>query len=80
MFPRKIGKLLRGKTTPLQIYLGCCLAAMLGFMPGFAQSAGLVVALTLLLIVLNANLFVAGLVGMVAKGAGILAAPISFLA
>lgn len=75
---RKIGNLLRGKATPLQIIAGCLLGAWLGFMPGFAHAPGLIVAFTLALIVLNANLFLAAMVGLASKLLSILLLPASF--
>ncbi len=78
MFIRKIGKFVRGRATPAQILMASVLGCMLGFIPGFAQGPGLVVALTLLLIVLNANLFVAGLAGLAAKALSLLLMPVSF--
>lgn len=80
MFTRKIGKLLRGKATPLQIALACILGSMLGFIPGFVHGPGLVVVLTLLLVVLNANLFVATAVGGLAKLVSLAVMPVSFMA
>jgi|UniRef100_UPI0040493234 uncharacterized protein (TIGR03546 family) len=75
---RKIGALLRGKVTPFQIVTGCALGAMLGFMPDFAIAPGLVVALTLALTLINANLLLAGLVGLAAKLLSLLLLPVSF--
>jgi uncharacterized protein (TIGR03546 family) len=75
---RGIGKLLRGRATPLQIILAAALGGMIGFLPGFSQAAGLTVALLLLLVLLNANLFVAGIIGLVAKLISLLALPLSF--
>ena len=59
MITRKISKLIRGNTTPMQIMLATVLGSMLGFIPGFGQGAGLIVLLVILLVILNANLFVA---------------------
>ena len=56
MIAKRIAKILRGSATPAQMMMACVLGAALGFMPGFVQSPGLIVVLTLLLIVLNANL------------------------
>jgi uncharacterized protein (TIGR03546 family) len=75
---RKIGTLLRGNATPFQIIVGCLLGAMLGFMPGFAHAPGLMAVLTLALVLLNANLFLAALVGLAAKAASLLLMPASF--
>jgi uncharacterized protein (TIGR03546 family) len=78
MITRKIGKLVRGKVTPAQIAMACILGAMLGFVPSLRTSPGLVLTLTLLLIVLNANLFVAAIVGGLAKLLSLLIMPIQF--
>lgn len=79
MLTRKIGKLLRGKATPMQLMLACVLGSLLGFMPGFVQSAGAIVLLLILLIVLNANLFLATIVGLLAKLVALIAMPVTFL-
>jgi uncharacterized protein (TIGR03546 family) len=78
MFFRKIGALIRGKATPFQLLSACVLGATLGFMPGVMQAPGLIAALTLLLIVLNANLFLAAIVGAGARLLSLLAAPLIF--
>lgn len=84
MLTRSIGKIVRGKATPLQLALACFLGAMLGFIPGYAdgaaflQSPGLILSLVILLIVLNANLGLAVLVGALAKLASLALMPFSF--
>lgn len=78
MLIRKIVKVIRGRATPFQIVLACILGAMIGFVPGFAQGPGLLLALALVLIVLNANLILAALVGMGAKLASLALMPVSF--
>lgn len=75
---RKFGKLFRGKATPFQIVLACVLGSMMGFVPGFMQGPGLFLFLLLLLVVLNANLFVAAITGAVAKLASLALMPVSF--
>ncbi|MFG0329974.1 MAG: DUF2062 domain-containing protein [Phycisphaerales bacterium] len=75
---RKIGKFFRGKATPLQIMLAAALGAMVGFTPGFMPAPGLNLTLIALLIVLNANLLVAGAVGLLALAVAIPLAPITF--
>ena len=74
---RKIGSVFRGKATPLQVMLATVLGGMLGFIPGFflpgdlgggfAQAPGLILSLLVLVLVLNANMGVFGLVTLVAK-------------
>lgn len=78
MFTRQIGKILRGKATPLHLMMAAILGSMLGFVPGFWEGPGLIVALTLLLIVLNANLAAAGIVGLLAKAVSYPLLPVSF--
>lgn len=75
---RKIGKLLRGKATPAQLMLACVLGSMLGFMPGFTQAAGAIIALMFLLVILNANLFVAAMSGLLGKLLALLLMPVTF--
>lgn len=79
MITRKISKLIRGNTTPMQIMLATILGSMLGFVPGFAQGAGLVVLLVILLVILNANLFVATMTGLAAKAISLALLPVTFL-
>jgi uncharacterized protein (TIGR03546 family) len=52
---------------------------MIGFVPGLAQGGGLLFALALLLILLNANLGVAALVGAGAKLVALALTPVSFM-
>ncbi|MEM7755441.1 MAG: hypothetical protein AAF297_07370 [Planctomycetota bacterium] len=59
---RIIGKLLRGKATTFQIASACVLGGLIGAQPGFGAAPGIVVALLACLLVLNANLFFAGLI------------------
>ena len=78
LFTRKIGKILRGKATPLQITMACVLGSMIGFVPGFMNGPGLMIALILLLVILNANLAVALAIGTLAKLLGLALMPVSF--
>jgi uncharacterized protein (TIGR03546 family) len=78
MITRKIGKLLRGNATPVQLMMACVLGAALGFVPGFSQGPGLTAALVLLLVILNANLFVAGVAALLGKALCLLLMPVSF--
>lgn len=85
---RKIGSLLRGKATPLQIYLAAILGGMLGFVPGFflrgdlgggfAQAPALILGLLCLVLVLNANLALFGLVTLLAKLLSYLVLPLTY--
>jgi hypothetical protein len=78
MFMRKIGKLLRGNATPFQILSAAKLGALLGSLPGFGQGPLLLVLLLFLLVVLNANLFVAGIVLLLVKLLTLLLLPLYF--
>lgn len=75
---RKFGALLRGKANSFQIIAGCVLGASLGFMPGFAEAPGLIVVLTFALVLLNANLFLATIVGLGSKLLSLALLPVSF--
>lgn len=78
MFHRQIAKILRGKATPLQITLACVLGVMLGFVMGLPGAWGLAVLLIAMLVVLNANLLLAGLALAGGKLASLALMPISF--
>ncbi|MFP4202765.1 MAG: hypothetical protein ACLFS4_00340 [Opitutales bacterium] len=78
MITRKIGKLIRGKTTPFQVYAACLLGTSIGFMPGFTQAPGLLILLLGLLLVLNANLFLAGIFLLLGLLFAELLLPVSF--
>jgi uncharacterized protein (TIGR03546 family) len=77
---RKIAKVLRGAATPFQVTLACLLGSLLGFVPSFTRAPALVIGLVLLLVVFNANLAVAGLIGLAAKLAALLLGGVSFAA
>lgn len=75
---RNVGALLRGSTTPFQIHVACWLGALLGFTPSISRAPVLVIGLIALLVVLNANLFIAGLVGGLAHLASLATMPVAF--
>ncbi|MFG0258638.1 MAG: hypothetical protein ACF8GE_12115 [Phycisphaerales bacterium JB043] len=79
MLFRKLASLLRGKATPFQIFAACVLGTMIGFAPAFTKAPALALALIMLLIVLNANLFLAFLFAAVMTLVGYLVLPLSFL-
>ena len=56
----------------------CVLGALIGFLPGWAQAPGLMLLSMFLLIILNANLLLAGLVGLGARLLSLAAAPLLF--
>lgn len=78
MLTRKIGKLVRGKVTPVQVAMACVLGAMIGFVPSITTSPALVLFLFALLLVLNANLFVATIVAAGSKLLSLLIMPAQF--
>jgi uncharacterized protein (TIGR03546 family) len=78
MIIRKFATILRGDATPFQLIAACLLASGLGFAPGFIQAPGLILTFAALLILLNANLALAGLVGLAAKLLSLALAPVSF--
>ena len=85
---RKIGKILRGKATATQVVLAATLGGMLGFIPGFflpgdlgggfMQAPGLILGVVFLVLVLNANLAVFGLVTLLAKLLSLITLPLTF--
>ncbi len=80
MITRKISAVIRGKATPFQIVSASVLGAMIGFAPTFATAGGLMIALFLLLLVLNANLIVALATAGAAKVLALFAVPVTFMA
>lgn len=78
MITRRIGKLLRGKATPFQVFSAGILGALIAFAPSFSQGPGLALFWFFLLAVLNANLFVAAIVGAGSALLALLLTPVSF--
>lgn len=78
MITRKIGKLIRGKVTPVQVGMACVLGAMIGFVPSVRTSPALLLFLLALLLVLNANLFVATFMAAGSKLLSLLIMPVQF--
>ncbi len=78
MLTRKIGKLIRGKVTPAQVGMACVLGAMIGFVPSARTSPALLLFLLALLLVLNANLFVATFMAAGSKLLSLLIMPVQF--
>ena len=85
---RKIGSVLRGNATPLQIVLATLFGCLLGFIPGLflpgdlggglMQAPGLILLLLCVVLVLNANLALFGLTLLVAKAASFVLLPVSY--
>ncbi|MFY9343748.1 MAG: hypothetical protein WAT39_14760 [Planctomycetota bacterium] len=88
LFVRKIGSVLRGKATPLQVMLATVFAGVLGFVPGcflpgdlgggLLQAPGLILLLLCCVMVLNANLALFGLVLLLAKLVSFALLPLSY--
>jgi uncharacterized protein (TIGR03546 family) len=78
MITRMFGRIVRGTATPFQLFTACVLGAWLGFMPGFREAPGLSLAIILCLIILNANLLLASMVGVGAKLLSFLLLPVTF--
>ncbi len=67
MITRRIGRLLRGKATPFHLYTATILGGLYAFYPGFAQAPLLGLLFPLLVILINANLFIFGLAMLVGQ-------------
>lgn len=78
LITRKIGKVVRGGVTPMQVMMACVLGGVLGFIPGFWQAPGLLVGAILILILVNANLFLVGAVTLLAKMVSLAVMPVQF--
>lgn len=78
MLTRNLGKLLHGKTTSFQVYAASVLGMMLGFQPSASNAPGLIFVLIVLLGVLNANLFLAGMAALLGKILLVALLPVSF--
>ena len=87
-FVRKIGTVLRGKATPLQVMMAAVLGSLLGFVPGFflpgdlgggfMQAPGLILVLLCVVLVVNANLAMFGLATLIAKLVSLPLLPVSY--
>ena len=75
---RRFFKTMLGVATPMQILLACLLGSMLGFLPVPGPGLAASIVLVFLLLVLNANIFLAGLVTFGTKIVALAAAPIVF--
>jgi len=75
---RKFGKLIRRRATPFHIFPASILGMLIGFAPGFQQAPGLLIFWLGCLIILNTNLFLAGLVGILRKLLLIALMPVAF--
>lgn len=78
MLTRTLGKLVRGKSSPLQLQLACILSSMLAFIPEYGASPFFAAFLAGLLLIANANLTVAALVFLPARLVALLATPFCF--
>jgi uncharacterized protein (TIGR03546 family) len=71
---RKIGKFIRGGTTPIQILLAAMLGLMLGLVPGFNMTHVLIIVA---LLIINVSLGIAITCFLVGKGLMLLLLPVS---
>lgn len=78
MLIRTIGKTLRGKSTPFQIAAAALLGSLVAFIPSFQHAPGLTALLLVVVIILNANLGVAALIGGLAKLLSMSIMPVQF--
>jgi uncharacterized protein (TIGR03546 family) len=75
---RKFLRTMIGRATPIQILLACILGSLLGFLPVTNGATVPAVAAVVLLLVLDANVFLAGLVTAGTKLLSIVTAPVAF--
>lgn len=75
---RKFLRTLIGRATPLQVLLACILGSLLGFLPITNGAQVPAILAVVLLLVLDANLFLAGLVTAATKLLSIATAPVAF--
>ena len=78
LITRKFGSLIRGKATPFQLVSASILGMLIAFTPGFQQAPGLIIFWSLCLLILNANLFLAGIAGLLGKLVFWLTMPLAF--
>jgi hypothetical protein len=78
MITRKLGKFLRGGATPFQIFSATLLGGLIGAHPGIGQGPLLYLLLVFLLIILNANLFLAAIVLLITRLLYLLLLPVLF--
>ena len=64
---RKFGKFIIARVTPFQIFSASTLGMLIGSVPSFRQAPKLLISWIGCHIILNANLFLAGLVGILGK-------------
>ena len=75
---KKIIKIIFGRPTPMQLFLGCLLGSILGFVPGFSYAPLLVILSVFLIIVLSINIGFVIIVSLITKTLSFFLAPISF--
>jgi uncharacterized protein (TIGR03546 family) len=79
MLTRQIGKILRGRSSPAQLAMAAVLGGILGFIPfGWEQGAGLMLALFLVVVILNANLGLTAIVAVLGKLLSLALMPVTF--
>lgn len=78
MITRKIGKILRGKVTPYQIISATVLGALAAGSPGWGAAPAWNLLLFLSILMLNANLFIAGITWIVVSLVTLALTPVYF--
>jgi hypothetical protein len=78
MILRNIGRALLGKATPFQIHAGCLIGGALGFTADLERAPGLTVALIVLLLTLNTNIWLATVVALGGVAVNVVLLPASF--
>jgi hypothetical protein len=75
---RKLGKVIRGPVTLFHVLAATLLGSFIGFSPGFGQAPGWNLLLLALLVLLNANLILAGVTILLTKLLYLLFLPVLF--
>lgn len=75
---RKLGKVIRGPATLFHVLAATLIGSFLGFSPGFSQAPGWNLLLICLLVLLNANLILAGVTILLTKLLYLLLLPVLF--
>src|SRR5690625_1501830 len=78
IFTRKLGKIFRGKATPLQLMMASLIGTTAGFIPGPLQAPGLYLFLFTAALIINANLALMAICAIVATLLSFLLLPLTF--
>ena len=75
---KKIIKIIFGRPTPMQLFLGCLLGSILGFVPGFSYAPLLIILSIFLIIILSVNIGFVVIISLITKMLSFGIEPISF--